>query len=62
MIKEYKRYMKEKNDLFPMYAALELDKRGESLNKETMQSINSYSVEQGFNSFIEMVEYYNQND
>lgn len=58
MIKEFKRYMKEKNELFPMYAALELNRRGELFSEEIIQSISSYSKEQGFNSIKEMLESY----
>ena len=59
-IKEYSRYMREANALLPMYACLELNKRGEHFNDEIIQSISAYSTEQGFSSINEMLEHYNQ--
>ena len=57
-IKEYKRYMKETNTLFPMYVAYELNKRGEQFSDEIIRSINTYAMEQGFSSIIDMLEHH----
>lgn len=59
-VKAYKRYVKERNELFPLYASLELNRRGEKFTEEIISSLASYSNERGFNSFDELLESYKE--
>lgn len=62
MINNYKRYVKENGALFPLYAAVELNRRGEKFEKEILTSLNNYSKDKGFQSFYENLEYFKTNE
>jgi hypothetical protein len=59
MITNYKRYVKETSALFPLFAAVELNRRGEKFDNEINKVLNKFSTEQGFQSFTHHLESYN---
>lgn len=54
-IAEYERYGKEYGKLLPMYSAIELNKRGEILDKELLGLLNKYASTFGYFSFDHML-------
>ncbi len=56
MIQNYSRYLKDNTSLFPILAAYELNKREVKFSIETQVALDTFSQEQGYSNFNQLLE------